>query len=212
MADTWKQIQQDHRDDINNIFNLAYYRDKVSYPLQANVFRALDLCAFENTKVVILGEEPPCTEMADGLAYSSSRGVRPSLKVIFRELERTLGIKNKKGDLSAWASQGVLLLNILLTVEKGKPGSHKNLGWEQFTADILLRLRNTVSPVFVTLGGPARRFLAELNIKGPHATVLNIANPSPLKNKGSFEGSDVFRRINSKLVSKGQASIDWRLP
>ncbi|MBO7078312.1 MAG: uracil-DNA glycosylase, partial [Bacilli bacterium] len=144
MDKTWIEIINNSylKEKLNNILNILKdeYQLKDIYPSFDNMFKALNLTSFNDVKVVIIGQDPYHGEgEANGLAFSLNNGVRitPSLRNIFKELENDLNIKKDSNDLTGWAKQGVLLLNAILTVEKDKPLSHKDLGWEEITDYII---------------------------------------------------------------------------
>lgn len=177
-----------------------------------SMFRCMELVDFDNIKVVILGQDPYHGEnQANGLAFSvhSSMPVPPSLINIFFELDYDLNIKNTNGDLTAWAKQGVLLLNSILTVERDKPGSHTILGWEKFTdkiiSDISTHLNNVV---FILWGNHAQS--KERFIDSNRHLILKSSHPSPLSAYISFFGSKPFSTTNNYLKLMGKEIIDWR--
>lgn len=187
---------------------------KTIYPKEENVFQALKLTPLEEVRVVILGQDPYHGEnQAQGLAFSvpDDQKLPPSLRNIFKELSDDLGIPSpKKGDLTSWAKQGVLLLNTVLTVEAGKAGSHHNRGWEAFTDEVLKavnRERNNV--VFILWGSPAQK-KASL-IDESRNLVLRSAHPSPLSSYRGFFGSKPFSKTNEYLRSHGLREIRWDL-
>lgn len=187
---------------------------KTFYPKEENVFQALKLTPLEEVRVVILGQDPYHGEnQAQGLAFSvpDDQKLPPSLRNIFKELSDDLGIPSpKKGDLTSWAKQGVLLLNTVLTVEAGKAGSHHNRGWEAFTDEVLKavnRERNNV--VFILWGSPAQK-KASL-IDESRNLILRSAHPSPLSSYRGFFGSKPFSKTNEYLRSHGLKEIRWDL-
>lgn len=187
---------------------------KAIYPKEENVFQALKLTPLEEVRVVILGQDPYHGEnQAQGLAFSvpDDQKLPPSLRNIFKELSDDLGIPSpKKGDLTSWAKQGVLLLNTVLTVEAGKAGSHHNRGWEAFTDEVLKavnRERNNV--VFILWGSPAQK-KASL-IDESRNLILRSAHPSPLSSYRGFFGSKPFSKTNEYLRSHGLREIRWDL-
>ncbi|OGN61460.1 MAG: uracil-DNA glycosylase [Chlamydiae bacterium RIFCSPHIGHO2_12_FULL_49_11] len=186
------------------------------YPLPEDVFRAMRLTPYEKVRVVIMGQDPyHGPQQAHGLSFSVQRGVKipPSLKNIYKELESDLGVMPAPhGDLSAWAKQGVLLLNATLTVRRGEPKSHYGKGWELFTDKIIEVLSRREDPlVFILWGQSAKekvaKFLAGKN--HPHL-VLTSSHPSPYSVEGFF-GTKPFSKTNAFLVSHGMAPIEWSL-
>jgi uracil-DNA glycosylase len=188
---------------------------KEIYPPGPEIFAALDATPFDAVKVVILGQDPyHGPGQAHGLCFSVRPGVPtpPSLNNIFAELETDLGIpRPDHGCLLPWARQGVLLLNSVLTVERGLAGSHHGRGWEDFTDAIVAALdRERENLVFLLWGSPAQA-------KGRHVDarrhcVLKAPHPSPLSAHRGFLGCRHFSRANAWLADHGSAPIDWRLP
>lgn len=188
---------------------------KTLYPPPAQIFAALDATPFDQVKVVILGQDPyHGPGQAHGLCFSVRPGVRPppSLVNIFKEIETDLGIaRPDHGCLLPWAHQGVLLLNTVLTVERGRAGSHRGQGWEVFTDAVIERLnREREGLVFLLWGSPAQ---AKGRLLDEHRhRVLRARHPSPLSAHGGFFGCRHFSQANDWLQQQGQAPIDWSLP
>lgn len=186
---------------------------KIIFPKRENIFRSLQLVQPDEVKVVILGQDPYHNlNQADGLAFSVSnfQSLPPSLVNIFIEIENDLNIKiEKKGDLGGIAKQGVLLLNSILTVEKNKPGSHKNVGWEKLTDIIISSLSVMGNIVFILWGNFAKKKsnLIDNNIN----LVINSSHPSPFSAYKGFFGSKPFSKCNDYLISKGKEPIEWNL-
>ncbi len=190
-------------------------RGKVIFPKGAEYFRALDLTPLNDVKVVILGQDPYHGDgQAHGLCFSVRPGVRipPSLVNIYKELQSDLGVPPARhGYLESWAKQGVLLLNSVLTVERGNAASHQKQGWEQFTDAVIARVNEQRTPaVFMLWGAYAHRKAAFVD-QSRHL-VLKAAHPSPLSAHNGFFGCRHFSRANEFLVSHGVTPIDWRLP
>jgi len=188
---------------------------KVIFPPGPQIFAALNATPFDKVKVVILGQDPyHGPNQAHGLCFSVQPGVRPppSLENIFKEIERDLGIpRPDHGCLTPWAHQGVLLLNAVLTVERGLAGSHQGKGWEGFTdacVDALNRERDSL--VFLLWGSYAQA-KGKLIDRQKHL-VLKAPHPSPLSAHRGFIGCGHFSRANEYLKDRGQTPIDWRLP
>lgn len=184
------------------------------FPEKKNIFRALELTPLDKVKVVMVGQNPyHGPEQANGLCFSVNQGVKipPSLRNIYKELEADCGIlPAKHGCLEAWAKQGVLLLNSILTVEMGKPGSHQGKGWEEFTDRVIQQLNEGARPiVFVLWGDYAQRKGAMID-ESKHL-VLRASHPSPLSAYRGFFGSRPFSQINAFLEAHGEKPIDWRL-
>jgi uracil-DNA glycosylase len=188
------------------------YRQYPCYPPIVDVFHALRLTSYEATKVVILGQDPyhnPGEAM--GLAFSVPAGIAlpPSLQNIFAELQTDLGINiPASGDLTAWAKQGVLLINAVMTVRQHQPASHQGLGWQTFTDHLLTLLNAKTTPVVFVLWGNFARGKRVL-LTNPIHLVLESPHPSPLSAYRGFFGSKPFSSINRFLVSTGQRPIDF---
>lgn len=185
------------------------------YPPRPQIFTALALIPPEQVKVVILGQDPYHNDgQAHGLAFSvpPEQAIPPSLKNMYRELESDLGISPvKHGCLTAWAQQGVLLLNTVLTVRAHKAASHQKRGWETFTEALLQALSQTRPHlVFVLWGNFARQKLSCIDTD--KHTVLTGVHPSPLSARRGFFGSRPFSAINRALQAHQQAEINWQLP
>ncbi|MDB4631576.1 uracil-DNA glycosylase [Pseudomonadales bacterium] len=187
---------------------------KLMYPPEQQVFNALNSTAFEAVKVIIIGQDPYHGEgQAHGLCFSVPQGVPipPSLGNIFKELKNDVGYSAPEhGCLQAWAEQGVLLLNSILTVEREQAASHAGRGWEHFTDQIIERLSTEREGlVFVLWGGYAQK--KGKCIDEEKHLVLKSVHPSPLSAYRGFFGSKPFSTINSYLKAKGRATIDWQI-
>ena len=194
----------------------AAYAASTVYPPREALFAAFRMTPPEAVRVVILGQDPYHEPgQANGLAFSVADGVRlpPSLRNIYQELESDLGISPAKdGDLSAWARQGVLLLNTVLTVESGKANSHKSFGWQRFTDAVLTACAGLPQPVaFVLWGGQAQKKAPLLEGSAAPRLILQSAHPSPLSSYRGFFGSRPFSQINAFLRENGEAEIDWQI-
>jgi uracil-DNA glycosylase len=189
-------------------------RTRSIFPPEADVFNALRLTPYEDVKVLLLGQDPYHDDgQAHGLCFSVKPPTPPppSLKNIFRELRDDLGgAIADHGDLSAWARQGVLLLNAVLTVAAHEPNSHKGRGWETFTDAVIERVNARAKPVVFCLWGTWARKKGALVDRTRHV-VIEGAHPSPLSAKAFF-GSRPFSKINAALVASGQKPIEWPLP
>lgn len=193
-----------------------YLAGEKIYPHPSKIFNALSLTAPGKVKVVILGQDPyHGPGQAMGLSFSVPVSVKnpPSLKNIFKELESELGHKSDAeikhdGDLTSWAEQGVLLLNSVLTVKAGKPGSHSGRGWEQFTDGIISELSNNYSGIIFMLWGNYAKQKLSL-IDASRHTVLTAPHPSPFSAHSGFLGCNHFVSANQKLKLSGKAEIKW---
>jgi len=188
-------------------------RGKEIFPPGSQIFAALDHTPFEAVKVVIIGQDPyHGPGQAHGFCFSVPEGVSmpPSLLNICKELESDLNIpRRKSGNLTAWADQGVLLLNAILTVEKGMAGSHQNKGWETFTDAIIDHLnQDREGLIFMLWGNFARTKGSRIN-REKHL-VLTSGHPSPLSaGKGHWFGNQHFSKAKEFLRSKGLEEVDW---
>lgn len=185
------------------------------FPPHPDVFAALHLTTYADTRVVILGQDPyHGPNQAHGLCFSVRRGVAvpPSLANIYKELHSDLGLPiPAHGNLEAWAGQGVLLLNTTLTVRAGEAASHQGKGWELFTDEVLRTVNGKPQRVVFLLWGAAARKKKSLIDLTRHV-VLESAHPSPLSAHNGFFGSRPFSRANAALVEAGLDTIDWSLP
>jgi uracil-DNA glycosylase len=185
----------------------------VVYPAHSDVYAALRLTPLEKTRVVLLGQDPyHGAGQAHGLSFSVPSGVAlpPSLRNIMKERQADVGLPiSPHGNLTAWAQQGVLLLNSTLTVREGEAGSHRGQGWETFT-DALLAAVNAKDHrvVFVLWGSTAQQ--KHVLITGEHHVVLRAPHPSPLSAHRGFFGSSPFSQVNKALEEVGEIPIDWR--
>ena len=187
---------------------------KTIHPPPALWFHALDATPLDAVRVVILGQDPyHGPGQAHGLCFSVQKGVRvpPSLVNIYKEMDADLGIAPARhGHLEAWARQGVLLLNSVLTVETGKAASHQGKGWERFTDAVIRAVADRPQPaVFILWGSYAQKKAAFVDTR--RHLVIRSAHPSPLSAHNGFFGSRPFSRSNAFLREHGLGEIDWRL-
>jgi uracil-DNA glycosylase len=190
---------------------------KVIYPPAGQRLTALALTPLPEVRVVILGQDPyHGAGQAQGLAFSVAQGCKipPSLRNIFKELHSDLGLPPVgHGDLSAWARQGVLLLNTVLSVERAKPASHAGKGWEAITDACILAVAASAAPcVFILWGSHAQKQADRLGLDGGRHLLLRAPHPSPLSAYHGFFGSTPFSQANAFLQSNGRGTIDWSLP
>ena len=192
------------------------YRTRQIFPPANDIFNAFHLTPLKDVKVVILGQDPYHEPgQANGLAFSVKPGVKlpPSLRNILTELQADCGVTPpESGDLTAWARQGVFLLNSSLSVEAGKAASHQAFGWQTFTDAAVRAVAALPQPVaFVLWGGHAQK-KAALAADSPYPRlVLQAPHPSPLSAYRGFFGSRPFSKINAFLEASGSRAIDWRL-
>lgn len=209
------QFEQPHMRALREFLRAAKAAGKVVYPPGARIFAALDGTPFDAVKVVILGQDPyHGPGQAHGLCFSVLPGVAtpPSLENIFKEIERDLGIaRPDHGCLLPWARQGVLLLNAVLTVERGQAGSHQGKGWETFTDACIEALNREREHLVFLLWGSYAQAKGKLIDRQRHL-VLKAPHPSPLSAHRGFLGCGHFSRTNAYLRGRGQTAIDWRLP
>lgn len=190
------------------------YKTKIIFPERKQVLLSMEVTPYEKIKVVILGQDPyHGVGEAHGLAFSVGKNVKvpPSLQNIYKELNRDLGLKiPNNGFLLKWARQGVLLLNSTLTVQKDKPGSHQNKGWETFTDNVIKAINEKEEPVVFMLWGNFAKSKASL-ITNPKHLVLMSSHPSPFSVKYGFEGCSHFSKANKFLEENGIEPIDWQI-
>ena len=218
LGNDWDIILQNEveKDYFKNIINevTKEYNEKTIYPKKEDIFKAFRKTSYKNTKVVILGQDPYHGEnQAEGLSFSVRKGIQkpPSLQNIFKELESDLGcaIPNH-GSLISWAEEGVLLLNAVLTVEANKAASHRFIGWEKFTDEVIKKLNDKEEPlVFILWGSFARN--KKGFITNPNHFVIESAHPSPLSAYNGFFGSKPFSKTNNFLLSKKLKPINWQI-
>lgn len=187
---------------------------KVIFPPGELIFNALNTTAFEQVKVVILGQDPyHGPRQAHGLCFSVLPGVPfpPSLANIFAEIQQELNLPiPSHGCLQSWAEQGVLLLNATLTVERGRAGSHQNQGWEQFTDEVVAHLNLEREGLVFMLWGSYAQKKGQLIDGGKHL-ILKSPHPSPLSAYRGFFGNGHFVKANQYLEQQGLTPIDWSL-
>lgn len=190
------------------------YMQTTVYPPRDKIFNSFKQCEYDDLKVVILGQDPYHEpNQAMGLSFSVPKGVKlpPSLINIYKELYDDLGIQmSSSGDLSCWAHQGVLLLNTVLTVERGKAFVHRDIGWLTFNDHIMAKLNDYPEPlVFILWGRPAQE--RGRLITDPRHLKIESSHPSPLSCYRGFFGSRPFSRTNDFLRKNGREEIDWRI-
>ena len=191
------------------------YATQTIFPPKNEVMSALYTTAYQDVRVVILGQDPyHGSGQAHGLSFSVKPGVvvPPSLRNMYKELADDIGCPiPEHGTLTKWAQQGVLLLNTVLTVRQGQAHSHKNQGWEQFTDVIIERLAKRPEPmIFVLWGKPAQQKIKIIAAHSQHR-ILTAPHPSPLSAHRGFFGSKPYSQINEQLEAWGQSPINWCL-
>ncbi len=206
-----EEMQKDYFRNLGT-FVKHEYANKTIFPSYSHIFDALRYTDYDHVKVVILGQDPyHGAGEAHGLSFSVQEGVRrpPSLNNIFKELNNDLGIVRTKNDLSDWAKQGILLLNSIMTVERDKPLSHKDKGWEIFTDMIIKKLNEREKPVIFVLWGSYARS-KKVYITNPQHYIIESVHPSPLSASRGFFGSKPFSKINNFLREHQLGEIDWK--
>lgn len=187
------------------------YKSTKIYPPASNIFRAFNLCPFDKVKVVIIGQDPyHGAGQANGLSFAVNKGINlpPSLQNIFKEIKNDLGVDPiQSGDLSRWASQGVLMLNAVLTVKAGTPASHKDKGWETFTTSAIKALNDNRENIVYILWGKYAQVKGEIIDRNKNL-VLTSAHPSPYS-ASMFFGHHHFSKANEYLKSHNLEPIDW---
>ena len=217
ISESWKKVlEKEFQTDYFNNISLKTreeYSKFVCYPPGSKLFRAFDECPFNKLKVVIIGQDPYHGEnQANGLCFSVDDGVEkpPSLKNIFKELNTSF-TKNERtnSDLSDWSNQGVLLLNSILSVRRKFPGSHRHIGWEEFTENIIKIIsKEKMNLVFMLWGNYAKN--KEKFIHDNNHLVLKSGHPSPLSaNKGFWFGNNHFKKCNDFLIANNLETIKW---
>lgn len=213
---TWAAVLQDEiRSERHTELQLFISRERSEhavYPPAEDVYAAFELTSFDSTKVVVLGQDPYHSPgQAHGLSFSvrGNTPIPPSLRNIFQELSTDVSIQRERnGDLTGWAHQGVLLLNTTLTVRDGEAGSHNGRGWEHITDAVIRALNDKPTRVvFVLWGAHARK--KKTLITQTHHVVIESAHPSPLSAHRGFLGSKPFSQINSALQEADLSPIDW---
>ena len=211
----WRELEPEfnkpYMKDLRNFLIHEKEQRKIIYPDSDKTFNALKLTSIESTKIVIIGQDPyHGPGQAHGLAFSVERKttIPPSLVNIFKELKSDLNMNPPEhGDLSGWAKQGVLLLNSVLTVEKGNPTSHAGRGWELFTDKIIHILNEREKIIFMLWGSYAQK--KGLVIDDKKHTVLKAPHPSPLSAHRGFFGCRHFSKANQFLHTHEESEIKW---
>ncbi|HOO42748.1 MAG TPA: uracil-DNA glycosylase [Bacteroidales bacterium] len=215
---SWKKMlepefSKPYFENIVSFLHSEKKKGKTIYPAGRQIFNAFEMTPVSDLKVLLLGQDPYHRPgQAHGLSFSVPRNTvpPPSLKTIFAELNADTGIvPPSHGCLEAWAAQGVMLLNAILTVEAGKPASHSHIGWMEFTDAVIRTVSEKKDNIVFLLWGNFARSKRSLIDSSRHC-ILEAAHPSPLA-RGAFYGSRPFSKTNAYLVSKGIRPIDWHL-
>jgi len=212
----WKTIiyeeqQKEYYKELQSFIDKQYEIATV-YPKKENIFKAFELCNYDNLKVVILGQDPYHQKgQAQGLAFSTPNHIKnpPSMVNIIKEIIDDIGdCQCLDGDLTPWAKQGVLLINTILTVEDSKPKSHEKKGWEIFTDNIIKYIsKNKEDIIFILWGTPAIKKSKLIDEKKHH--ILSAPHPSPLSSYRGFFGCKHFSQTNTLLKNIGKEPIVW---
>lgn len=220
LESSWQQwLQQefelDYMQNLRAFLCAEKNAGKHIYPPGSQIFAAFNATSFNQVKVVILGQDPYHNPgQAHGLCFSVLPGISPppSLLNIYKELQSDIGfVPPDHGNLTAWAAQGVLLLNAVLTVEKNKAASHQGKGWERFTDKVVSVLNEECEGLVFMLWGSYAQKKGQYIKRSKHL-VLESAHPSPLSAYRGFLGNGHFSRTNAWLVQNSKAIIDWQLP
>ncbi|MFI3378733.1 uracil-DNA glycosylase [Mammaliicoccus sciuri] len=211
----WQQIfhkiKSEHDFSVMESFLEEAYKSKTIYPDRENIYQAFDLTPLDHVKVVILGQDPyHGPNQAHGLAFSVQPDAKfpPSLRNIYKELEDDIGCKRTTPHLQDWAKEGVLLLNTVLTVEAHQAHSHKNIGWEIFTDEIIKHVSSELEDVvFILWGKPAQSKIKLIDTERHH--IIQSVHPSPLSAYRGFFGSKPFSKTNEYLIASGKEPINW---
>lgn len=207
------EFQKDYYINLRK-FLVSEYKTQTIYPDMNNIFNSLKLTDYKDVKVVILGQDPYHEPgQAHGLCFSVKKGVPipPSLQNIYKEIHAELGLPiPTHGELTDWAKRGVLLMNTCLTVRRGQANSHKGMGWEIFTDNVIKLLNARPEPIVFLLWGRNARDKAKL-ITNPAHLVLESAHPSPLSAYNGFFGNGHFKKANDFLRKTYGQEIDWEI-
>lgn len=216
--DSWKNVLSDvfetpYFQNIRQFLTAEKQHGKLIYPPGNLIFNAFDSTPFDEVKVVLLGQDPyHGAGQAMGLSFSVPRQmpIPASLRNVYKELADDLDFSiPSHGDLSAWAGQGVLMLNAILTVEAGRAGSHKDIGWQKFTDAVIRKLSEEKSGLVFLLWGNFARSKKDL-IDGNKHYILESPHPSPLAGN-AFLGNRHFSMVNEILLKEGKKPIDWQV-
>ena len=214
---SWKDVlkgefEKEYFKKLTDFVRNEYLSGKTIYPEPKNIFNAFNLCPMDKVKVVIIGQDPYHEPgQAHGLCFSVESGIDlpPSLVNIYKEIESDIGHKSvTNGDLTAWAKQGVLLLNSTLTVQAHIAASHSGKGWETFTDAVIRAVAENKKHIVYMLWGSFAQKKADIVNKNDNL-ILASAHPSPLSAYRGFFGNHHFSRANEYLIANGYTPIDW---
>ncbi|KKI58387.1 MULTISPECIES: uracil-DNA glycosylase [Staphylococcus] len=210
-SDIFHDITTKHDFKAMHDFLEKEYTTQIVYPDRENIYQAFDLTPFEDIKVVILGQDPyHGPNQAHGLAFSVQPNAKfpPSLRNMYQELEDDIGCHRTSPHLQDWAREGVLLLNTVLTVRKGEAHSHKDIGWEIFTDEVIQAIsKHRDDVVFILWGKPAQQKIKLIDTSKHY--IIKSPHPSPLSAYRGFFGSKPYSKTNGYLESKGKSPINW---
>ncbi len=214
----WDEIlkEETEKEYFQNLIQMIEkeYQEKTIYPRKTEIFKAFRNTPYQNTRVVILGQDPYHGEnQAEGLSFSVKEGIRkpPSLNNIFKELHDDLGYEiPTTGCLVPWTKEGVLLLNTVLTVVANRPASHKGLGWETFTDKVIEKLNEKETPIVFILWGSFARSKKKY-ITNPIHCIIESSHPSPYSAYDGFFGSKPFSKANKFLKENNLSPINWEI-
>jgi len=217
--DTWKATLSDefnkpYFSELRNFLQKEKNVGKTIYPPGSLIFNAFNSTTFDKVRVVILGQDPyHGAGQAHGLCFSVQHGIKPppSLVNIYKELKSDVGFKiPSHGNLQKWTTQGVFLLNAILTVEANQPASHQKSGWQEFTNVVIEKLSKEKTGLIFLLWGNFAQQKAVLIDENKH-TILKAPHPSPFSAHTGFFGCKHFSKTNEILKTKGEVEIDWQV-
>lgn len=207
------EFQKEYYLRLREVLKTEYKTQRI-YPDMYDIFNAFKYTPYENVKAVIIGQDPYHQPgQAHGLCFSVKKGVKipPSLKNIYDEIQSDLGLQPANhGELTSWARQGVLMLNSVLTVREGQPNSHKTIGWETFTDNVIRLLNQHQTPIVFLLWGKNAQQKARFITNPKHLKLMTV-HPSPLSAYGGFFGCRHFSKANEFLVANGLSPINWEI-
>ena len=210
-ADIFHDITSRHDFQAMHDFLEKEYTTHIVYPDRENIYQAFDLTPFNKVKVVILGQDPyHGPNQAHGLAFSVQPNAKfpPSLRNMYKELQDDIGCVRRSAHLQDWAREGVLLLNTVLTVRKGEAHSHRDIGWETFTDEVIQAVSDNLEHVvFILWGKPAQQKIKLIDTSKHH--IIKSVHPSPLSAYRGFFGSKPYSQANAYLEEHGIEPVNW---